>query len=408
MMRTSVFRLSPFLLLAAALVALAVLFVQDSPRASADHAREVTVWSATLTVGNILTNTLVGCDDGNVDCSTALTDDSFSYAGTTYRVTEAQIHVDGRFWFGADKVMPAELDALSLIVDGETLPLATATVGGQVNQGDNRLWENSGLSWSVGDTVSLRLAVVPVHPTVSLSASPNPVTPQHDPDDPDLKKNKVTITATLSSPLPEVVWIPVTLDQDASNPDHGVISTIGIRANELTGSHVMGVFEDVDTVDDTFTVSLDTAKLPATVVAGSPTSVTVTIQDSDPKGAPGSVSNFTVTSKVRHLLLTWNKPTGRITHYEAQFKEAAAPDQTATSHNDPSTGWVAMNRWTALKTDDPATASTTDNTSGRITVLPDGLTAGTAYSVRLRAVNWTANGPWATKQGTPKGGAGGI
>ena len=238
---------------------------------------------------------------------------------------------------------------------------------------------------------------------MTLSASPNPVTPVHDPDDPDLKKNTVTITATLSWPLPEVVWIPVTMDQDASNPDHGVISSIGIGANKRSGTHVIGVFDDWDTEDDTFTVSLDTANLPSSVVAGDPSSVTVTITDTDDKAAPGRVPNFTVTPKVRYLLLTWNKPTGRITHYEAQFKTAAAPNQTG-SDNDPSTGWIAMPQWASGKTDDPATGSTTDNTSGRITVLPGGLTPGTAYDVRFRAVNWKAAGPWATGQGTPKGG----
>ena len=238
-------------------------------------------------------------------------------------------------------------------------------------------------------------------PTVSLSASPNPVRPEHDPDDPDLKKNTVTITATLSSTLSTTISIPVTLTQDESNPDHGMISSIVISANKRSGTHVIGVFEDIDTEDDTFTVSLDAAKLPSPVVAGDPAAVTVTIRDSDPKGPPGKVGNFTVTPKVRYLLLNWAKPTGRITHYEAQFKTAAAPNQTG-SDNDPSTGWIAMPQWTAGKTDDAARGSTTDNTSGRITILPGGLTSGTAYDVRLRAVNWKAPGPWATGRGTPQ------
>ena len=195
--------------------------------------------------------------------------------------------------------------------------------------GDDRAWAAAlqpdgkivlaGYAWT-GEVYEFALAryhapVAHTPPTVTLSASPNPVTPVHDPDDPDLRKaNTVTIKAALSWALPEVVWIPVTLDQDASNPDHGVISTIGISANELTGTHVIGVFEDVDTVDDTFTVSLDTANLPSTVVAGNPSSVTVTIQDTDPKAAPGALSNFRVTPKVRHLLATWNKPTSRTDH----------------------------------------------------------------------------------------------
>ena len=163
LMRASVFRLSPFLLLAAALVALAVLF---APGAQPAQAQSKTVWSATLTVGNILTNTLVGCDDGNLDCSTVLTDDSFSYGGTTYRVTEFQLRLsDGDLGFGLDKVF--ELDHLSLIVDGETFPLATAQVDGNVNTGDARVWDNTGLSWAVGDTVEVSLTE-PANSTVTL------------------------------------------------------------------------------------------------------------------------------------------------------------------------------------------------------------------------------------------------
>ena len=145
-----------------------------------------------------------------------------------------------------------------------------------------------------------------------------------------------------------------------------------------------------------------TAHLPSSVEAGTTASVTVTITDSDVKAAPGAPRNFTVAPKVRYLLATWDKPTGRITHYEAQFKTTAASDQAATTAGDPTTGWVSMPKWTALKTDDAETGTTEDNTSGRITLLPDGLTPGTAYNVRVRAVNWTATGQWATGQGTPK------
>ena len=223
-------------------------------------------------------------------------------------------------------------------------------------------------------------------PMVSLSASPNPVRPEHDPDDPDVKKNTVTITATLSRPFPEVLWIPVTLDQDASNPDHSTISVIGISANSLTGTHVMNVREDRDTRDDTFTVALDTAKLPKEVAAGSPASVTVTIQDTDSKAAPGALPNFRVTPKVRYLELTWRKPAARTTHYEVQYKTAAAPNQ-AGSDGDPTTGWISLPRY-----------ANEDATTRRVTRL----TSGTAYDVRARAMNDQAAGPWATGRGTPK------
>ncbi len=231
-------------------------------------------------------------------------------------------------------------------------------------------------------------------PTVSLSASPNPVTPQADPNDPDLKSNKVTITATLSVRLTGIVSIPVTLTQD-DNADHGVISDIVIGGGNLTGGHKIIVLEDVDTEDDTFTVSLDTANLPSSVAAGSSPSVTVTIRDSDSKAAPGALSNFTITPKARYLLLNWDKPTARTTHYDVQFKTAAAPNQ-AGSNNDPSTGWISL-----------PTYGDENVTERRATVPPNGLTSGTAHDVRVRAVNWTAAGPWATGQGTPKE-AGGL
>ena len=392
MIRDSAFRRSPLLLLAAALVALAVVLVGDSRPASAEHAGPVTVWSATLTVQDII-GQFKGCQENEAnDCSAALTDDSFTYAGVSYQVIRVFVETStDELIFSLDKVFLGDarvLDDLTLIVDGQSFPLASAASRGRFDDGDQAEWVPSGLSWSVGDTVSLSLTAPPIHPEVTLSASPNPVTPVNDPADPDLKKAYVTITATLSSPLTETVWIPVTVSALSADPnaDHGTISTIGINPNELTGTAQIRVWEDVNTDDDYFQVVLDSANLPSSVIAGSPSYVTVTINDSDTAAAPGGVSNFSVTPKVRHLLLSWNKPTGRITHYEAQFKTASAPDQMGDApvngRVDPTTGWIAMPKWSALKTDGPATASTTDNTSGRITVLPNGLTAGTAYDVR--------------------------
>ena len=412
MIRDSAFRRSPLLLLAAALVALAVLFVHDARPASA----QITIWSATLTVQDI-TSTDFG--DHGFGCAVFANDrtcgDSlspsgnhrFTYQGTPYTVARIYLH-SGDLHFVLDNAIPSGIKQnATLHVGRRAFSFADVTL----EESDTAAsWSAPGLRWSEGDTVQLSLTIPA---TVTLSASPDRVTPVNDPADPDLKKAYVTITATLSGPLPETVWIPVTVTAFSAdpNPDHGTISRIGINPNELTGTAQIRVWEDLDTVDDIFSVALDRANLPSSVIAGSASSVAVVITDTDPKGPPTNVSNFTVTPKVRHLLLSWNKPTGRITHYEAQFKTASAPDQMGDApvngRVDPTTGWIAMPKWSALKTDDPATASTTDNTSGRITVLPNGLTAGTAYDVRLRAVNHNAAGPWATGQGTPEA-AGGL
>ncbi len=413
MIRDSAFRRSPLLLVAAALVALAVFFVHDARPASA----QTTIWSATLTVQDI-TSTDFG--DHGFGCAVFANDrtcgDSlspsgnhrFTYQGTPYTIARIYLH-SGDLHFVLDNAIPDGIKQNATLHVGRR---AFSFADVPLEESDTAVsWSAPGLRWSEGDTVQLSLTIPA---TVTLSASPNPVTPVNDPADPDLKKAYVTITATLSSPLTETVWIPVTVSALSADPnsDHGTISRIGINPNELSGTAKIRVWEDAGTDDDYFQVVLDSANLPSSVIAGSPSFVTVTINDSDTAAAPGGVSNFTVTPKVRHLLLSWNKPTGRITHYEAQFKTASAPDQMGDApvngRVDPTTGWIAMPKWSALKTDDPATGSTTDNTSGRITVLPDGLTAGTAYDVRVRAVNHTAAGPWATGQGTPEGGSGGV
>ena len=160
MMRASFLHRSPFLLLAFALVALAVLIAPGAQPAQAQQT--TTVWSATLTVEDILLGQIIGCQDGeggNVDCSSALTSNSFRHAGTTYRVKQVHINTsrnsNPELFFGLDQIH--KLDGLSLIVDGEAFPLATASVAGIRDSGDSRGWRDSGLSWAVGDTVSLSL-----------------------------------------------------------------------------------------------------------------------------------------------------------------------------------------------------------------------------------------------------------
>ena len=226
----------------------------------------------------------------------------------------------------------------------------------------------------------------PVTPTVTLSASPNPVRPAAVPGNPDqVSQALVTITATLSRALPHPVIIPVTVNSAA--PDHGTIDGIVISANTRTGTARILVIEDLDTSDDTFTVAIDAAGLPDTVIAGNPAAVTVTVADTDDAAAPPSApANFTVTPKVRYLLLQWDKPAARTTHYDIQYKTAAAPNQPG-SGGDPTTGWISLPQYA----DENATTR-------RVTRL----TSGTTYDVRVRAVNSQTPGPWATQQGTPQ------
>ena len=105
-------------------------------------------------------------------------------------------------------------------------------------------------------------------PTVTLSASPNPVT----------EGSSVTVTATLSRALSNPVTIPVSVTRGTSESgDHGTLASITIPANAISGTGTITTNQDTDYEDETFTVSLGT--LPSSVTAGSPSSVPVTIND---------------------------------------------------------------------------------------------------------------------------------
>ena len=116
-------------------------------------------------------------------------------------------------------------------------------------------------------------------PTVSLSASPNPV-------DEGLP---VTVTARLSSALSSAVTIPLTVTAGTAEPgDFGTLASITIRGGATTGTGTIATNEDADADDETFTVAL--GSLPSSVTAGTPRAVEVTVADPDPGNRTPAVS----------------------------------------------------------------------------------------------------------------------
>ncbi len=84
--------------------------------------------------------------------------------------------------------------------------------------------------------------------------------------------------ATLSRTLNSSVSVPLTLTPGTAEPDdYGRLARITIPANSLTGSGRITTVDDADSDDETFTIAL--GNLPPAVTAGSPPSVTVTIND---------------------------------------------------------------------------------------------------------------------------------
>ena len=114
------------------------------------------VWCATLVVRDLgsgqrgCTNSLSGSRCTN---TSILTEDEFTHDMTPYAVTTVQVRTDGelRLWFSRN--LTTETGSLVLVVGSERFPFQSANV---INV-DNRRWNGSGLSWSTGDTVELRL-----------------------------------------------------------------------------------------------------------------------------------------------------------------------------------------------------------------------------------------------------------
>ena len=143
---------------------LGALFLLNAVPAAA----QTTVWSATLTVEETFTSIFFGCanDVPGSECSSTsvLDDDDFTHNGVTYDVTTIQNTTDGNLTIQLNKNIPGGFASFTLEVDGSSIGSPTSASGRDMR------WDNTGLSWTVNQQVSLRL-VAPDH-TLSVNADP--------------------------------------------------------------------------------------------------------------------------------------------------------------------------------------------------------------------------------------------
>ena len=152
-----------------------------------------------------------------------------------------------------------------------TPPAASQNIAGLANGTAYRVRVRA--TNAVGDGVWAFGSGTPSLPAITLSASPNPVP----------EGRAVTVTATASQPLASAATIPVTISTAAPNTaepgDVGALASITIAAGAVSGAGEIATNNDADENDETFTVSLGT--LPSGVVAGSPSSVRISIADDE-------------------------------------------------------------------------------------------------------------------------------
>ena len=120
------------------------------------------VWSATLTVE--ASGSTSGCNNdsalANCSSSSVLSDDEFSYNGTSYAFDTIAISTNsGNFGIAFDTALADGAAQLTLVVDGTTF----AFVDADTKSTTSRIWNSAGLSWPDGQEVSLSLrAPLPV------------------------------------------------------------------------------------------------------------------------------------------------------------------------------------------------------------------------------------------------------
>ncbi len=237
------------------------------------------IWAATLTVDVDGSSDFYGCDTsdpGQDDCSPAanLTDNDFTYKGLTYFIEDLywrdstdsliiEIKEGTNDFLG--RQVKAAFGSWTLIVDGTEFTISS----GVANLVSLSWPYNPNPAWVEGQTVSVSLSA----PTVSLSATPARVP----------EGGVVTVTVT----LPEMaaaeggVDVPITLTAGTAEPgDYGTLTTINVPTNSTSATGTFTTAQDEDTDDETLTVALGSS-LPSSWIAGSASSVAITIIDDD-------------------------------------------------------------------------------------------------------------------------------
>ena len=132
-----------------------------------------TVWEATLTLSDLGQGGNLGCADtvAGGKCSDIgnLSDDEFTYDGTEYTVLFAKRLSADELQFSVSPVWAGNANRLILHVDSQEFELGNADFTTDTATYSSTYWDSPGLSWSVGQAVALKLALIPASDDATLS-----------------------------------------------------------------------------------------------------------------------------------------------------------------------------------------------------------------------------------------------
>ena len=240
-----------------------------------------TVWRGVLTAKGLGEASHFGCNTATAtSCTTLIAPtNTFTHDGTSFtiKVVSAKSPPQGTLNLVLDKTIPEHLE---LCVHSSCFEVANADLDTNSVSNDSATWSMTDISWTQDENVILFL--LEESPTVTLSASPNPVT----------EGNPVEVIATLSEALSTDVTIPLTevlhsAELEDFNQQHAQ-SGVTITAGSTSGALTYLTVRDDDTDDEVFEIKIDqtSSDMPTSIEAASPSSVSITITDTggdDPK-----------------------------------------------------------------------------------------------------------------------------
>ena len=312
------------------------------------------VWSGTLTAQRLTSG---GNDDGfgcvagqsDAECSSTsvLTDNDFSLGGKDYTISRIKDSPDNVFAMiitASSGVPAADLKALNVCFNRWALSLSSLNDGGTVS------WANTNPGWAAGDKVRLSIG------SSCASAEYAGTVPS-------------TVTHVKLTPTAEdAAWYTDAFTgRQGGTTLHDVPRHGTSRAYELSqgdNAFIVAVRADDFTVWKRHTVI-------------------ITQQPPDPP--PGVPEDVRLSVGSQTLTLRWTKPTGTVTGYDVHYTSS-----TTAGDDDPAQGGGSASGWWDHSHSGTGTTSTVT-----------GLTNGTTYRMRVRAVNAQGSSGWIFRSGVP-------
>ena len=222
----------------------ASLFVFAALGTALPAAAQTDVWTATITPTNL--GGFVGCDNGitNAHCSTAtiLSDDDFTHGSTDYSVRGLYV-ASGTLTIKLTPNITSTSNAALTLVVGSSNSFAFADGG---TTSDVRAWSGTGLTWTSGTAVNVKITATNTAPTVA-NAIPDqaatvgtafsyqfPLNTFHDAD----TGNTLTYTATKAdgNPLPTWLGFTATTRTFAGTPQAADVATVAVKVTASDGT----------------------------------------------------------------------------------------------------------------------------------------------------------------------------